>query len=128
MRIAGGRLGVSCDQMQSRPDYLATENWPTIHDAVPTPTDVPVYYDEHMKQYVPQGPGAEMPVETAFNPKLMLLNTLKRDVMDNPAGQGSTLQDAYLRGVPGVPRPSTPDTVVPTRDTQYEDIMGSGFV
>ena len=115
MRFAGKGLGISPDAMKSGSDYLASENWPSIHDPVPTPTEVPVQYDEHMKQFVPQGPGANVPLETAFDPKLMLLNVIKRDVMDNPAGQGSTLQDAYLRGVPGVPRPSTPDTVLPAQ-------------
>ena len=76
-------------------------------------------------KYIRQNPGSGI----AFNPKLMIMNAIKGDVMDNPAGAGSTLQDAYRRSEPGVVNPGIPDTVRPSdSDDSYMELMRSGFV
>ena len=44
------------------------------------------------------------------NPAVVVGNQIRMDMMNRPFESG-TLQDAYLKGVPGVPKPVTPDVI-----------------
>ena len=46
------------------------------------------------------------------NPALVVGNRIRQDIMHNEVNSG-TLPEAYLKGVPGVPKPITPDVVKP---------------
>ena len=82
MRIAGEILGLGPNNIDEAADYLASENWPSIHDPKPEPTKTDVKYDEHMKQYVPQ-----IPVPVAGLPAVPLLHLLRKEV-NTPATKG----------------------------------------
>ena len=46
------------------------------------------------------------------NPAIVVGNQVRKDMMDRPFASG-TLQDAYLKGAPGIAKPITPDVVRP---------------
>jgi len=54
-------------------------------------------------------PGPELAMNLG-NPALVVGNQIRKDVMDRGVESG-TLQDAYLKGVPGVAKPTTPDVI-----------------
>ena len=62
----------------------------------------------------------------ALNPKTLIINELKKDVMDRGVADG-TLDAAAQSGL--APRGTYVDSVRPAdSDKQFVDIMGSGFI
>ena len=124
------------DLIQQRPVVLGfnTEDIALLPGGEQGPAEGPnIPIKNYGGKYMPDGtqPTGYKPTPSAlaFNPKLMIMNAIRGDVMDRPVGTGSTLQDAYRRGEPGVVKPSIPDTVRPSdSDDSYIKIMGSGFV
>ena len=110
--------GFNTEDLQDTPEITAPDR-PVLMPGEAFPMDL------LKDKYILNSPGSGV----AFNPKLMIMNAIRGDVMDRPVGTGSTLQDAYRRGEPGVVKPGIPDTVRPSdSDDAYIEIMRSGFV
>ena len=135
MRMAGKAFNLS-ELPQSEPEFkeVIIQQTPAI-ELDPSTLDMTVPemrpgpyipgQDSMRDKYILHDPRSGV----AFNPKLMIMNAIKREVMDRPVGAGSTLQDAYMRGEPGVVNPGIPDTVRPSdSDDAYMELMRSGFV